>query len=90
MSGLDNIGKQLFGASTLSDLTSQVADGFFGTDYQKDYAHAAKLMRSNGMALAPKQKFLFHVYFNLTDPSLLKSETDKGLEIGRASCRERV
>jgi len=78
MSGLDKLSK-LLGAKSGSDLLNQVGDGFFGTDYQKDYAHASKLMRPNGLALAPKQKFLFHVYFNLSDPSLLKSSTDKGL-----------
>ena len=79
MSGLDNIGKQLFGASNLADLASQIGDGFFGTNTQKDYSHASKLMRPNGLALAPKQKFLFHTFFNLADPSLLKNRDDKGL-----------
>lgn len=80
MSGLDDIGKQLFGASSLADLASQIGDGFFGTNYLKDYSHASKLMRPNGLALAPKQKFLFHTFFNLTDPSILKNaDKDKGL-----------
>lgn len=39
--------------------------GFFGTDYLKDYTHASKTFRANGYELAPRQKFLFHVYFNL-------------------------
>jgi len=74
MSGLD----KFLGVKSVSDLTKQVADGFTETKYLKDYAHASKLMRSNNLALAPKQKFLFHVFFNLTYPRLLKSE-DKGL-----------
>jgi len=79
MSGLDSLSKK-FGASSLSDLASQITDGFFGdAGYLKDYSHASKLMRPNGLALAPKQKFLFHVYFNLTNPGLLKSATDKAL-----------
>ena len=78
MSGLDSLFKK-FGANSASDLLSQVGDGFFGTNYVKDYSHASKLMRPNGLALAPKQKFLFHVYFNLTDPNMLKSSTDPGL-----------
>ena len=78
MSGLDDISKQL-GFSSGSDLLGQIGDGFFGTDTLKDYSHASKLMRPNGLSLAPKQKFLFHVYFNLSDPSMLKSSTDKGL-----------
>lgn len=64
-----SIFEKLTGASSGSDLLSQVADGFFGSDYQKDYSHASKLMRPNNMALAPKQKFLFHVYFNLANPA---------------------
>lgn len=35
-------------------------------------------MRPDGMALAPKQKFLFHVYFSPTNPGHVLS-TDKGL-----------
>jgi len=77
MSGLDNLSK-LLGVKSGADLLGQVGDGFFGTDYQKDYAHASKLMRPNGLALAPKQKFLFHVFFNLSDSSILKSP-DPGL-----------
>ena len=43
--------------------------GFFGSDYLKDYTHASKTFRANGYELAPRYKFLFHVYFNLnTDP----------------------
>mgnify|MGYP000680325605 CR=1 FL=1 len=39
--------------------------GFFGSDYLKDFTHASKTFRSNGYELAPRQKFLFHVYFNI-------------------------
>jgi len=39
--------------------------GFFGSDYLKDYTHASKTFRANGYELAPRYKFLFHVYFNL-------------------------
>lgn len=43
--------------------------GFFGSDYLKDYTHASKTFRANGYELAPRYKFLYHVYFNLnTDP----------------------
>jgi hypothetical protein len=31
----------------------------------RDYSHAAKTFRSSGYDLAPRNKFLFHVYFNL-------------------------
>jgi hypothetical protein len=39
--------------------------GFFGGQGLKDYAHASKTFRTNGYELAPRNKFLFHVYFNL-------------------------
>lgn len=39
--------------------------GFFGFDGLKDYAHASKTFLTNGYELAPRQKFLFHVYFTI-------------------------
>jgi len=39
--------------------------GFFGAQGLKDYAHASQTFRTNGYELAPRNKFLFHVYFNL-------------------------
>ena len=39
--------------------------GFFGAQGLKDYAHASKTFTTNGYELAPRTKFLFHVYFNL-------------------------
>lgn len=39
--------------------------GFLGNDYLKDYRHASKTFRSNGYELAPRQKFLFYVRFNI-------------------------
>jgi hypothetical protein len=39
--------------------------GFFGARSLKDYAHASKTFRTNGYELAPRNKFLFHVYFNI-------------------------
>jgi hypothetical protein len=39
--------------------------GFIGGQGLKDYAHASKTFRTNGYELAPRNKFLFHVYFNL-------------------------
>ena len=38
---------------------------FFGGQGLKDYAHAAKTFLPNGYALAPRNKFLFHSYFNI-------------------------
>jgi hypothetical protein len=39
--------------------------GFTGADGLKDYAHASLTFRTNGYALAPRNKFLFHVYFDI-------------------------
>lgn len=39
--------------------------GFVGAQGLKDYAHASKTFLTNGYELAPRNKFLFHVYFNL-------------------------
>ncbi len=44
---------------------SDFLKGFFGSDYLKDYTHASKTFRAGGYELAPRYKFLFHVYFNL-------------------------
>ena len=41
-------------------LRGQISQGFASTDNLKDYSHASKLMRPEGFALAPQQKFLFH------------------------------
>jgi hypothetical protein len=51
---------------------------FFGGQGLKDYAHASKTFRTNGYELAPRNKFLFHCFFNMnTDmiPSLGKTYT---------------
>ena len=39
--------------------------GFFGADSLKDYSHASQTFRTNGYELAPRNKFLFHVFFNI-------------------------
>lgn len=38
---------------------------FAGGQGLKDYAHAAKTFLPNGYALVPRNKFLFHTYFNI-------------------------
>jgi hypothetical protein len=58
-----NFGSQL--GDQLSGFAGGVAQGFFGADDLKDYTHASKTFVSDGYALAPTNKFLFHVYFNL-------------------------
>ncbi len=39
--------------------------GFFGNDFLRDYRHASKTFTTNGYELAPRHKFLYHVYFNV-------------------------
>jgi len=47
------------------NFAQDVAGGFFGNDYVRDYTHAAKTFRPNAFQYAPKFKFLFHVYFEI-------------------------
>jgi hypothetical protein len=39
--------------------------GFFTANGLKDYAHGAKIFRTNQYELLPRYKFLFHVFFNI-------------------------
>lgn len=39
--------------------------GFFGADGLKTYSHASKTFLTNGYELAPRAKYLFHVYFTV-------------------------
>jgi len=39
--------------------------GFTPENGLRDYAHAAKTFQSNGYGLAPRSKYLFHVYFTI-------------------------
>jgi hypothetical protein len=45
-------------------------DGFIGGRGLKDYAHASKTFKTNGYELAPRSKFLFHVYFNINSSEI--------------------
>jgi hypothetical protein len=58
--------------------------GFAGNDSLRDYQHAAKTFLSNGYELAPRNKFLFHVYFNvnLNIPTLKTALKDDVSKIG--------
>ena len=47
------------------NFAQDVAGGFFGNDYLRDYTHASKTFRPNAYQYAPKLKFLFHVYFEI-------------------------
>ena len=40
-------------------------EGFFTAPGLKDYQHASDTFRTNGYELAPRNKFLFHVFFNI-------------------------
>ena len=46
-------------------LATDAAAGFFGSEYLRDYTHAAKTFIPNAYQYAPKFKFLFHVYFEI-------------------------
>ena len=48
-----------------NNFATDVAGGFFGNDYLRDYTHASKTFRPNSYQYAPKFKFLFHVYFEI-------------------------
>lgn len=52
------------------DLLSGAVEGFFGSDYLRDYTHASKTFRPNSYANAPKLKFLFHTYFEINQEIL--------------------
>ncbi len=65
------------------NLLSNVAQGFFGNDYVRDYAHAAKTFRTNGYQYAPKFKFLFHVYFEI-NPAVYATGIAQGSNFGLA------
>ena len=76
MSAYSDIVRRLGG----SDIAAQIAEGAFSEVYQKDYAHASKLFRSDNLALAPRQKFLFHVFFSLRYPNMLEiPDNDQGM-----------
>lgn len=51
--------------SGFSNFFGDVYEGMTTADDLKDYRHASKLFVSDGYALAPQTKFLFHVYFTL-------------------------
>lgn len=47
------------------NLLQGFSTGFFESPGLKDYQHASDTFRSNGYELAPRNKFLFHVFFNI-------------------------
>jgi hypothetical protein len=77
----------------LSNFGNDVVTGFLGVNTLKDFQHASKTFTSNGYELAPKLKFLYHVYFDLNKdsiPSLYskydeQSQIDLGLLVKQVS-----
>lgn len=66
------------------NFAKDVAGGFFGNDYVRDYTHAAKTFRPNAFQYAPKFKFLFHVYFEINPAAYavgLSTGTNFGLAV---------
>ena len=60
------------------------AEGFFGSEYLRDYTHASKTFRTNGYAYSPKYKFLFHVEFKLNSDvvgKVFSSNSNFGLAV---------
>lgn len=51
---------------TAKDNVKGSINRFFGNDYLRDYSHAAKTFIPNSYQYAPKLKFLFHVYFDIS------------------------
>jgi len=54
-------------ASQVQTATGQAVNSFFGSEYLRDYTHAAKTFRPNSYQYAPKFKFLFHVQFQINN-----------------------
>lgn len=55
-------------SNLVSQFLNDVAGGFFGNTYLRDFTHASKTFRAANYQNAPKFKFLFHVYFELNVP----------------------
>lgn len=70
-------------AGFFQNLLTDVAKGFFGNDYVRDYTHAAKTFRTNSYQYAPKFKFLFHVYFDI-NPAVYSKNVGQGANFGLA------
>lgn len=60
----------------IASFLKDVAGGFFGNDYLRDYTHASNTFRSNLYQNAPKFKFLFHVYFNINSTAVFSARDE--------------
>lgn len=69
--------------SFLGKIGNDFLNGFLSVSTLKDFSHASKVFRSNGFELAPKLKFLYHVYFDLnkTDIPALYAKYDAQSQI---------
>lgn len=56
--------------NAVNQFLNNVAGGFFGNDFVRDFTHASKTFRSNLYQNAPKFKFLFHVYFDINNDAV--------------------
>ena len=65
------------------NLLKDAAGTFFGSDFLRDYTHAAKTFRPNAYQYAPKFKFLFHVYFDI-NPEAYAQNVGTGNNFGLA------
>ena len=74
----DSLKEQL---GSWDDFSDGFKEGFFGNDNFRDYKHGSKTFVADGHALAPTNKFLFHVYFTLNTAEIPKlSEAMGGAE----------
>jgi len=60
------------------DVLKGAAETFFGNPFLRDYTHASKTFRTNAYQNAPKFKYLFHVYFDIT-PAAAAPDSNYGL-----------
>ena len=67
--------------STAGTAAKDAVKGFFGSDYLRDYTHASKTFRTGSYELAPKHKFLFHVYFDINPAAYNSNNTNYGLAV---------
>ena len=61
--------------NAIKNFLNNVAGGFFGNDYLRDYTHASKTFRSGLYQNAPKFKFLFHVYFDINQDAFASTSS---------------
>lgn len=70
-------------AGFIQNLLKDAVGGFFGSDYLRDFTHASKTFRTGSYQNAPKNKFLFHVYFDI-NPDVYNIGLAQGANYGLA------